>query len=305
MELRHLRYFIRVAEELHFGRAAVKLGISQPPLSQQIRMLEQELGIELFDRTSRRVRLTDAGALFLVEARRTLEQAEHAIAVARRIQQGEAGELAIGFATSVPFVPAVSLSFARFRADHPAIHLSLRELGRNEQIAELADGRLDIGFIRGFDRPVLPAGISSSILQEEPMMVALRDDHPLAAVDRPLTIGDIADQPLVMFSQEAGTGFNDHLALIFARQGHGLRVVQEVNGLGSMLGLVAAALGITIISRSLTALRAERVVYRALEARDAVSRLWLLHRSSPTLTARTFIQMLSDAKRDAAGDHMA
>ncbi|MDO6413236.1 LysR substrate-binding domain-containing protein [Sphingomonas sp. BIUV-7] len=292
MELRHLRYFVRVAEELHFGRAAAKLGISQPPLSQQIRALEEELGIELFDRTSRRVRLTDAGVIFLVEARRTLAQARHAIAVARRIQQGEEGELSIGFASSVPFVPLVSRSFAQFRAEHPAIHLTLRELGRDAQFSQLREGQLDLGFIRGLDRPVLPTALIASLVQEEPLLVALREDHPLALENRPLSIGDIADQPFVMFSADGGAGFNEQVDLLFAREGREVRVVQEVNGLGSMLGLVAAALGITVISQSLNALRADGVVYRPLIAGGALSRLWLIRGTEPSPIARTFMRML-------------
>lgn len=294
MELRHLRYFVRVAEELHFGRAAAKLGISQPPLSQQIRALEDELGIELFDRTSRRVRLTDAGALFLVEARRTLDQARHAVDVARRIQQGEEGELAIGFASSVPFVPLVSASFARFRAAYPAIHLTLKELGRDGQISELREGQLDLGFIRGIDRPILPGALVSSVVQEEALLVALREDHPLAHPDRALTVSDIGGQPLVMFSRDAGAGFNEQVDLLFARAGQELRVVQEVNGLGSMLGLVAAGLGITVISESLRALKADGVVYRPLAEQGAESRLWLIRGPEPTPIARAFIKMLRD-----------
>jgi DNA-binding transcriptional LysR family regulator len=296
MELRHLRYFVRVAEELHFGRAAIKLGISQPPLSQQIRALEDELGIELFDRTSRRVRLTDAGTIFLVEARRTLDQAQHAMDVARRIQQGEEGELAIGFASSVPFVAPVSRGFAEFRAEHPAVHLTLKELGREAQISELREEQLDVGFIRGTDRPILPGALTSSFVQEESLLVALRENHPLAQEDRPLTVRDVAGQPLVMFSKEAGAGFNEQIDLLFAREAQELRIVQEVSGLGSMLGLVAAGLGITVISESLRALTANGVVYRPLAAEGAVSRLWLIRGPEPSPIARSFIRMLRNGE---------
>jgi DNA-binding transcriptional LysR family regulator len=296
MELRHLRYFVRVAEELHFGRAAVKLGISQPPLSQQIRALEDELGIELFDRTSRRVRLTDAGALFLVEARRTLDQARHAVDVARRIQQGEEGELAIGFGSSVPFVPLVSNGFAAFRAEHPAIHMTLKELGREAQINQLREGQLDLGFIRGIDRPILPGALLSSFVQEEALLIALRSDHPLARENRPLTVSDVAGQPMVMFSRDVGAGFNEQVDLLFAREGRELRVFQEVSGLGSMLGLVAAALGITVISESLIGLKADGVVYRPFAAEGAVSRLWLIRGAEPSPIARSFIRMLKNVE---------
>jgi DNA-binding transcriptional LysR family regulator len=299
MELRHLRYFVRVAEELHFGRAAVKLGITQPPLSQQIRALEEELGIELFDRTSRRVRLTDAGAIFLVEARRTLDQARHAVDIARRIQQGEEGELAIGFATSVPFVALVSESFARFRAERPTVHLTLKELGRDAQIAEVRERTLDLGFIRGTDRPALPGSLVSTLVQEEPLVVALRGDHPLALEDRPLAVSDIADQPFVMFSADIGTGFNEQIEMLFAREGRELRTVQDVNSIASMLGLVAAGLGITVTSASLSSLRADGVVNRPLIGDGAVSRLWLIRGTELSPIARTFIRMLQE-RRNAA-----
>lgn len=295
MELRHLRYFVRVAEELHFGRAATKLGISQPPLSQQIRVLEDELGIELFDRTSRRVRLTDAGAIFLVEAHRTLDQARHAIDVARRIQQGEEGKLAIGFVPSVPFVPLVSGSFARFRLEHPAVHLSLRELGRAAQITEVRDGKLDLGFIRSLERPILPGAPAPMLVQQESLLVALREDHPLAAEDRPLSVSDIAGEGFVMFSAEAGAGFNEHIDLLLAQAGGGLRIVQEVNGVGSMLGLVAAGLGITVISYSLSALRTDGVVYRPLAGAGSISSLWLIRRPEPSPIARTFMRLLKES----------
>lgn len=294
MELRHLRYFVRVAEELHFGRAALKLGISQPPLSQQIRALEDELGIELFDRTSRRVRLTDAGAIFLIEARRTLDQAHHAVDVARRIQLGEEGELAIGFSSSVPFVPLVSGAFARFRAAHPAIHMTLKELGREAQIRLLRDGQMDLGFVRGYERPVLPGAFHSTLVQEEALMIGLREDHPLAQLERPLAVSEVMDQPFVLFSSDAGGGFNEHIDLLFAREGGRLRTVQEVNGLGSMLGLVAAGLGITAVTQSLRTLTAEGVVYRPLAAETAVSRLWLIRGPDPSTIARSFVKMLRE-----------
>lgn len=297
MELRHLRYLVGLADDLHFGRAAQKLGISQPPLSQQIRALEDEIGIILFDRTSRRVRLTDAGVIFVAEARRTLDQVQHLLDVARRIREGEEGELAIGFSTSVPFVPVFAAALARFRAEHPAIHLTLAELSPQAQIAQIGEGALDLAFVRSFDRPVPPDGLAVSLLIEEPLLIALRDDHPLAALGRPLAIDDLVDQPFVVFTREAGRGFNEHLATLMARAGHRLNVVQEVSGFGTMLSLVGAALGITVISNSLSALNTGRVVYRPLEAEDAVSRLWLVRGHSPSLIARSFVAMLAAPTR--------
>jgi len=287
MELRHLRYFISVAEELHFGRAAAQLGISQPPLSQQIRALEEELGVMLFERTSRRVELTDAGRLFLAEARRTLQQAEHATDVARRAAQGEIGELAIGFVTSVPFVEAIASAFFRFREAWPAIRLDLRELPLDEQIEALSERQLDIGFIRGYDPPVLPPGLSATRLLEEEMVVAMRHDHPLAG-KRDLEIADLAEESFVLYDRKLGAGFNDQLNRLCRKAGFEPTVVQEIGGLATLLGLVSAGFGITFLSRSLSAIHLDSLIYRSLDNADAISRLWLVRHDVPSTASQRF-----------------
>ena len=292
MELRHLRYFVRVAEELHFGRAATLLGISQPPLSQQIRALETELGVDLLERTSRRVALTDAGELFLVEARRTLAQAAHAIDVARRAQQGEVGELAIGFSTSVPFTAVVARALSAFREAYPAVRLNLAEMARGEQIEALAAERIDIGFIRGFDPPDFPLPVVVTMLMREPLLVAMRSDHRLATRERPPTVEDLEHEPFVLYQREFGAGFNEHLARLCAKAGFAPHVVQEALGLSTLLGLVAAGMGITVITRSLGALHLENIVFRPLDDPEAQSGLWLVHRDRLSMAARRFVDLV-------------
>ncbi|MBV9840601.1 MAG: LysR family transcriptional regulator [Sphingomonadaceae bacterium] len=292
MELRHLRYFVRVAEELHFGRAAAALGISQPPLSQQVRALEDELGVPLFDRSSRRVELTEAGRLFLPEARRTLEQAAHAMDVARRVQRGETGQLSIGFVTSVPFIPLVARALGVFRRRYPAVHLSLAEISRDAQIAGIDDGSVDLGFIRDLGQPLLPDGLVATLLLEEPLVVAIHEDNPLARQERPLRIADIVDEPFVRYHQALGAGFNDHIAQLFRRHGREFHVAQEVSGIASLLGLVAAGLGVSVLVRSLAAIHADHMVYRPLDEPDSLSRLWLIHRGAPSPASQRFAELL-------------
>ena len=248
MELRHLRYFVGVAEELHFGRAAQRLGISQPPLSQQIRALEDELGVALFERSSRRVALTAPGRLFLAEARRTLAQAAHAIQVARRAELGEIGELTVGFSTSAPFTTVVSQALFTFRQRYPGIRLLLNEMPRDAQIEALAARELDVAFIRGFDLPVLPPDIRALPLIEEPLLLAMRSGHPLADLDRPVRLADLAGESFVLFGRERGSGFNEHFGLLCRRAGFEPHIAQEASGLATLLGLVAAGFGITMIS---------------------------------------------------------
>lgn len=152
IELRHLRYFVAIAEELHFGRAAARLNISQPPLSQQIQALEQQIGARLLARTNRSVLLTAAGKQFLADSRQILSMVDDAAARAERLHQGEAGELRIGFTSSAPFIRAVSDTLSLFRRDYPDVHLQTREMNTREQIAPLIEGTLDMGLTQRYRR---------------------------------------------------------------------------------------------------------------------------------------------------------
>ncbi|WP_156680630.1 LysR substrate-binding domain-containing protein [Sphingomonas profundi] len=304
MELRHFRYFVAVAEEMHFGRAAVRLGISQPPLSQQIRLMEEEIGTPLLERTSRRVSLTEAGRHFLIEARRTLDQAAHAVAVARRVAEGAAGEVAVGFTSSVPFATVVARALSAFRAAYPAVRLNLVEMPRGAQIEALATERLDVGVIRGIEPPVLPATMRATLLTTEPLLVAMRSDHPLALAPRDPTMADLRCESFVLYQRDLGAGFNEHLARLCTRAGFVANVVQEVTGPSTLLGLVAAGMGITILTPSLGALHPENMVSRPLDDPEALSRLWLIRRNGISEAAGHFVALIQAASRDepAASD---
>ena len=287
MELRHLRYFLCVAEEMHFGRAARRLGISQPPLSQQIRALEEELGAPLFERTSRRVSLTEVGRRFEVEARATLAQADHAMRAARRAHLGQIGELALGFTASGPFVPRVASALYRFRQTHPHVELTLREMGRDDQVEAVEKGELDMGLVRGFDMPIIPAGLAATKLLEEDMMLAIRHDHPLANRPADPAIADLRDEPIVLYTATQGAGFNEDFVARCEQEGFRPRITQEAGSLATLLGLAAAGFGSTLLARSLTRLHVDNLVYRRM-ATPVLTRLWLIQRATPSPTAQAF-----------------
>src|SRR3954471_20944169 len=193
MELRHLRYFVAVAEELHFRRAAERLHVSQPPLSQQIRALERELGVTLFERNRRRVELTTAGEALLGEARGILAAVEHAVDLTQRVARGEAGALAIGFVGSAMYgrLPDV---LREFHAARPAVQLRLRELPTGAALDALAEGRIDVGVVRPAQ---VEAGIAIDIVRREAVVVALPADHELAARRR-LTLRELWGETFVL-----------------------------------------------------------------------------------------------------------
>jgi len=293
VDLRHLRYFVHVAEELHFGRAARRLGVSQPPLSQQIQALEQELGVRLFDRSNRRVALTEVGRLFLPEARATLAQAARAGDIARRAHRGEVGELSIGITASAPFAGTIPRAIFSYRQAHPHVRLTIVEMSSDRQISALLSGELDVGFIRSPERPAVPADITATELFEDRLIVALRDDHPLATSNRPLRICDLAGQPFIFYARDLGIGLHEQVIALCRDAGFEPLVAQEAREVSTLLGLIAAGLGITVMSESLRALHVDHVVYASLDDPRAVTKMWLIQNRLRTFPVRqSFLDVL-------------
>ncbi|HDL8048327.1 TPA: LysR family transcriptional regulator, partial [Yersinia enterocolitica] len=250
IELRHLRYFIAVAEELHFGRAAERLRISQPPLSRQIRILEEQIGARLFARNNRNVSLTQAGVLFLKEAYQILAQVSSAAEKAARLHRGESGELTIGFTSSAPFISAVSKNLRAFRQLYPHVHIKMQEVNTKQQIEPLLDGQLDLGVMRNTR---LPDALQYHLLLREPLVAVVHEESPLAAL--PLgrvKFSSLADQPFVFFAREVGTALYDEILTLLARAGITPYITQEVGEAMTIVGLVSAGLGVSILPASFT-----------------------------------------------------
>lgn len=292
MELRHLRYFVAVAEELHFGRAAEQLGISQPPLSQQIQALESELGARLFERTNRRVALTEIGRLFLDEARQVLAQADKAVLLAQRAQRGELGELKIGFTASAPFTSTIPRAILAFRQAYPAVHLDLLEMSSREVVEALLDERVQVGVIRPL---ALPEDVECVELFREPLVAVLRADHPLAlSGELRLPIAALAEEPFVFFPRTHGTGLYDQLFDLARQAGFVPRIGQEAGEAMTIIGLVAAGLGVSVLPSSFDRVRIDNVVFRELSDDGASSAVWLVRRrreQSPR--ARAFVELVT------------
>ncbi|MCW3479065.1 LysR family transcriptional regulator [Neisseriaceae bacterium JH1-16] len=293
MELRHLRYFVAVAEELNFTRAAEKLHIGQPPLSQQIQALEAELGATLFERTRRRVELTHAGARFLPRARAILADAASAAEDARRAAQGEVGELSVGFTSSLPFSSILPHLIYRYRLRYPEVTLTLREMSTERQLAAIAAGELDIGMVRLPDVEV-PPEVALRQLLVDPLVLVVRHDHPLAARDH-VSLAELRDEPFVMYPAAAGTGLYRHLMHLCDDLGFRPRVVQEAREGSTLIGLVAAGFGVSILPGPLSCIQVEGVCYRPLSDPGAVSIASLATRAnnaSPLVTH--FIDLLGE-----------
>lgn len=296
MELRHLRYFIAVAEELHFGRAAERLGISQPPLSQQIQALEEEIGARLFERTNRRVELTDAGRLFLDESRQVLAQVDKAVLLARRAHLGELGELKIGFTSSAPFTSTIPSSIHAFRKAYPDVHLDLQEMSSRQVLKALLEESLQVGVIRPL---ALPDAVHWVELFREPLVAVLRADHPLAAGSEDgLAIAALAEEPFVFFPRSYGTGLYDQVIALTRQAGFSPRIAQEASEAMTIIGLVSAGLGVSILPASFRRTRVDGVVYRTLSDPEATTAAWLVRRQNEgSPLALSFIDLVT---REAA-----
>jgi DNA-binding transcriptional LysR family regulator len=266
MELRHLRYFIAVAEEAHVTRAAARLGIQQPPLSQQIRALEEELGVQLLRRKPRGVELTDAGKTFLERARTLLEDVDRACASTKRTARGEQGRVVVGFTSSAPFHPFIPRAVRSFRELSPLVSLELEESGSSELVQGLHDEMVDAAFIRS---PVEDfVDLTVEPLLEEEMLVALPSHHPLAkrgggdASALPLTA--LAGEDFILYKRPGAPGLYDTIITACRKAGFSPKVSQEAPRIVSTLNLVAVGLGISVVPGSLRRLQMDGVVYRRI-----------------------------------------
>ena len=288
MELRHLRYFVTLAEELHFGRAAEKLHISQPPLSMQIRALEGELGVMLFNRTQRHVALTQAGHALLQEARQILARVEQAVLITRRAGRGEIGELAVGF-ISVADYNVLPVVLREFRRKFPLVNLTLREATTDAQIRDLITGRLDVGFLLP---PVTEAALESVSILREPLIAALPEKHPLAKKAGKLALEKLKDEPFILFPRTNAPGLYDDVVSCCKAAGFSPRVEQEAIQMQTIISLVSAELGVALIPASLTNLRRTGVIYKPLKQQTPLTEIHLAWRRGDELPAlRVFVDL--------------
>ncbi|HLW03014.1 MAG TPA: LysR family transcriptional regulator [Ktedonobacterales bacterium] len=259
MELRHLRYFVVVAEELNITRAAKLLQMAQPPLSQQMHQLEAELGVTLFHRSKRRIALTDAGQVFLEEARRTLVQAEHARRMAQRAQRSEIGRLVMGFVSEATYDLLPSMLQA-YRARFPQVEIVLREMTTMQQVQALQRGSIHLGMLRP---PIPETGLSLQIVRQEPFIMVLPPTARIAPDER-LPLSALSEEPFVLFPRAISPGVHDQVISLCNQAGFSPTIVQEATELHTILGLVAVGIGVSLLPASVRLLRSQGVVYRVL-----------------------------------------
>ncbi|MUO79859.1 LysR family transcriptional regulator [Agrobacterium vitis] len=269
IELRHLRYAVTVAEEGHLTRAAERLGLQQPPLSQQIKALETLVGVTLFIRQPRGMALTEAGLAFIARARQILADVDMAVEAAQRAARGEIGELAIGFTTSAVFHPLVPSIVRAMRLSSPSLKLRLDEGSTTELLGDLSAGRLDAAFIRATAGALPGSGPALSIetVDIEDMVLALPDTHPLALHSQnrdsdTVALAALAAETFVLYRRPLTQGLYDRIIAACQAAGFSPNVAQEAPKLVSTLSLVAAGLGLSIIPQSMARLETSGVAYR-------------------------------------------
>ncbi|WP_306566836.1 LysR family transcriptional regulator [Aquabacterium sp.] len=289
MDLRHLRYFVAVADEQNFTRAAEKLHISQPPLSRQIQDLEEELGLPLFERGSRPLKLTEGGRFFYGHATRLLEQAAQAIRTTKRIAQMQR-RLVIGFVPSTIY-GALPRLVRLFRAAQPQTELALVEMSSVEQIEALKNGRIDVGFGRvRLDDP----SVKREVLREEPLVAAIPMEHELALERGALSLTEIAKHDHLVYPRNPRPSYADQVLTLFRDMGLEPSAVHEVQELQTALGLVASGMGLCLVPASANRMRPDEVVYRPVAEAKAVSPIIMSTRLQDQSTDIVLLRSLID-----------
>jgi DNA-binding transcriptional LysR family regulator len=295
MELRHLRYFVAVAEERHFGRAAERVGIGQPPLSQQIQALERELGTQLFRRIPRNIELTDAGEVLLREARLILAQTEHAIACVGRASRGELGRLRIGLTPAASFSDFVIETMDSFRKLYPDILITLRENDSAVLFNALVESEIDVAFTRP---PATDDRIQLDELFDEALLVAIPVGHALASKPT-VSIKALADEEFVLIHRDLAPAAHDSLMAACEDAGFSPRIIQQAPQMATAINLVAAGIGLTVVPASLKHIHPREVTYLPLEDASLSAAICLAsRRGEPAVAVRNFIKLVRKASSE-------
>jgi len=297
MEFRHLRYFLVLAEELHFGRAAKRLSISQPPLSLNIQQLEASVGARLFERDSRGVRLTAAGRAFRESATALLAQAEAARLLAREIEAGAVGRLRVGFVGSMLY-RGLPQRLQEFQARYPGIHVALTELNSQEQIDALLHGELDAGFVH---TNRVPDELAATLAHTEPFVCCMPADHPLTARAE-LALADLRGEPFVLFSRKASPDYYSRIFDMCAAQGFYPRIQHEVRHWLSVVSLVSQGMGVAVVPAAMARSGMAGAAFRPLADSTVPSEVYCVWKTMPDHPARDhFVQTVKAALAGEAG----
>ncbi|WP_086995873.1 LysR family transcriptional regulator [Rhizobium sullae] len=290
MDYKLMQSFVAVAEELHFGRAAARLHISQPPLTKQIQQLEQFMGVRLLERTKRKVELTPAGRVFLDEARAVLHQTEQAVELARKADRGETGHLAVGFIDAAIYsvVPSV---VRRFTEHYPEVELSLTDLRIPNQVRAVVERQLDIGFIHP---PVVHKALKVESILVEPLIVALPETHRLAS-EAEVPLADLASEALIQFPRSINPSLYDEIIGLCRSSGFSPRIVREATPKQTIIGLVSVGLGVSLLPACLQNLRRSGVVYRPIQGRSlSIDTSIIYRREQPSPVLKAFLEIVRE-----------
>jgi len=297
MDFRQFRYFVAAAEELHFARAAEKLGIAQPALSQQIKALEEQLGTRLFLRTKRRVELTETGSAFLQEVQTTLAQAEKAVRVARNMARGEAGQIDIGLVGSVMYESRFTHQLKAYSKEHPGVRISLHEMPILTQIDAVRSQHLDIAIVRDPIPDTALTDVEHFVLSTQRLVVALPDEHPLSARSAVKLI-DLENDAFLAFTDPSGVGMGQALLDECRNAGFEPRITQKVSEIATLISLVAAGFGVSLVAEIVSHLRLPGVCYQPLEGSEAPSNLIVVHRRfERSATVRALLDTIRSRKQ--------
>jgi len=302
MELRHFRYFVAVAEEGHITRAAERLGMQQPPLSQRIKSIERELDAQLFLRKARGVELTQAGRAFLAEARAILAQYDHAFEATRRAARGEQGRLCVGVTPTSAFHPIVPLIIRSFQKEFSQVSLTLEECLPKEIIEGLQNDQMDVAFLRA--EMAEPKGLVIRPLLAEPMVVALPSSHALARSEGACALKDLVEETFVIYARQMGPAFFEATMAACRSAGFDPRLGQEAPRVTSALNLVAAGLGVCIVPASMQRMGMDGITYRRLKGAAQLKAVLNLvsRRDDHSAVVRNFLSSVRQTKVKFLGD---